>query len=417
MYSGNDAYMEFDGSTNEIAYFVFNNRIDEPLVRVEGTTEYTYHQNHLGSVTAMSDDDEDMVNGYRSESYGGSRTKLEGIKQPYSYTGREHVGNSGLFYYRSRVYSSGSGRFVREDDLQDGFNWYVYAQGRPTYFVDPFGTDNESGGPFLTVEKAFEDIALLFNFEENERGGFIYSSGSGFFWSRDSFDETPNSGLITFPALLESASKVVIGGWHTHPNGSGTSTPVPGDFDYIINERLWKDYYKIAQDAGESLRYYIVSGQDGHVSTGIAKTIPGKFSILNEFGFTIPNWTPLSLGPEPVPEPTPGPTEPPDPTKPPVELTEFLCSWYRTFTVTYVLDKVKSPSDEYELDYFWTTKYDSLISGTLQALQGLCLKWISDNDDNLNAFLEPYYNYTGPGYYEVALGDPTYVSVTDFLFM
>ena len=49
---------------------------------------------------------------------------VENINQPCQYTGREAVGNTGLYYYRSRMMRSRNGAFTRQDDAIDGVNWY-----------------------------------------------------------------------------------------------------------------------------------------------------------------------------------------------------------------------------------------------------------------------------------------------------
>ena len=44
-------------------------------------------------------------------------------------------------YLRARYYDPGTGRFVSEDPIQDGTNWYAYCGNNPVMFVDPMGTD------------------------------------------------------------------------------------------------------------------------------------------------------------------------------------------------------------------------------------------------------------------------------------
>ena len=46
---------------------------------------------------------------------------------------------SGLIYLRARYYDPGLGRFISEDPIKDGMNWYVYCGGDPVMFIDPSG--------------------------------------------------------------------------------------------------------------------------------------------------------------------------------------------------------------------------------------------------------------------------------------
>ena len=46
---------------------------------------------------------------------------------------------SGLIYMRARYYEPSSGRFISEDPIKAGGNWYVYARNTPSIMNDPTG--------------------------------------------------------------------------------------------------------------------------------------------------------------------------------------------------------------------------------------------------------------------------------------
>jgi len=46
---------------------------------------------------------------------------------------------SGLYYLRARYYDPNVRRFISEDPVEDGGNWYVYAGNNPVMFIDPSG--------------------------------------------------------------------------------------------------------------------------------------------------------------------------------------------------------------------------------------------------------------------------------------
>ena len=58
---------------------------------------------------------------------------------PVRYSGEYYDLESGLIYLRNRYYDPNTGRFISEDPIQDGMNWYVYCGGNPIVFVDPEG--------------------------------------------------------------------------------------------------------------------------------------------------------------------------------------------------------------------------------------------------------------------------------------
>ena len=42
------------------------------------------------------------------------------------YTGEYHDAETGFIYLRARYYNPAIGRFINEDPIRDGLNWYVY---------------------------------------------------------------------------------------------------------------------------------------------------------------------------------------------------------------------------------------------------------------------------------------------------
>lgn len=61
----------------------------------------------------------------------------------YRFTGREYDAESGLYYYRVRMYNPAIGRFMQTDPVgyADGLNWYAYCGNKPIVLVDPSGSE------------------------------------------------------------------------------------------------------------------------------------------------------------------------------------------------------------------------------------------------------------------------------------
>ena len=108
------------------------------MIDVDGETEtmYWYHYDGLGSVVALSDSSGSIVEGYSYDVFGAVKvhtavgTDGEWLTSddatngdvslyvnPYRFTGRRYDEESGLYYYRARMYNPGIGRFMQTDPI------------------------------------------------------------------------------------------------------------------------------------------------------------------------------------------------------------------------------------------------------------------------------------------------------------
>ncbi len=134
--------MEFDGANTLTARYSHGDRVDQPLSVERGGQSYFYQADHQGSVVQITDAAGFVVNSYEYDSYGNIESAVEGIPNPFTYTGREFDAESGLYYYRARYYDAQTGRFTTEDPIGiagGGINYYQYVMGNPGNLADPLG--------------------------------------------------------------------------------------------------------------------------------------------------------------------------------------------------------------------------------------------------------------------------------------
>ena len=62
---------------------------------------------------------------------------LHDAPDPFGYCGEYYDSESGNVYLRNRYYSPDTGRFISEDPVQDGLNWYAYCAGDPVNLYTP----------------------------------------------------------------------------------------------------------------------------------------------------------------------------------------------------------------------------------------------------------------------------------------
>ena len=119
--------------TAENIYGIYN------IARVIGNNSYTYLHNGHGDVVALIDSEENTVNRYTYDAFGVILTSTETVDNPFRYTGYWYDSETGLYYLMARYYNPVNGRFLSEDPVMDGYNWYVYCDNNPVIYIDPNG--------------------------------------------------------------------------------------------------------------------------------------------------------------------------------------------------------------------------------------------------------------------------------------
>lgn len=110
--------------------------------------EMYFHHDALGSVSALSDADGELLRRFDYEPFGTLRASTEAVPGAPStdmmFGGEQYDSETGLYYLRARYYDPGLGRFTQTDplapSLTDPFvSAYAYANNQPTSLVDPSG--------------------------------------------------------------------------------------------------------------------------------------------------------------------------------------------------------------------------------------------------------------------------------------
>jgi RHS repeat-associated protein len=153
VHDGPNVIVESNGIPRVKATYVYGPGIDEPLSVEQDGQIYYYHADGLGSITALSDAQGNIVQRYEYDAFGNFQV-TGNITQPYTYTGREFDPETGLYYYRARYYDPKAGRFLQRDPI--GFaggdvDLYAYVQNNPVNWMDPWGLIRYNAPPPRTV--------------------------------------------------------------------------------------------------------------------------------------------------------------------------------------------------------------------------------------------------------------------------
>jgi len=156
LWAGQNVVAEYDDEDTLLRRYVHGAGVDEPVAQIEyspatGTTYF--HQDHLGTVVAITDDEGDLVDSFSYSTHG--EVGIEGSEGAiWRFAGRQYDKETGLYYNRARYYSPRDGRFLQVDPAGDvdSLNLYQYAMWDPITNKDPTGLAVCGKGEFSESE-------------------------------------------------------------------------------------------------------------------------------------------------------------------------------------------------------------------------------------------------------------------------
>jgi RHS repeat-associated protein len=129
--------------------------------------KFYYTQNNKGDIIGLKDATGNSVKSYQYDPFGNQykdteKLSFEGVWEqetnqvynPFGYCGEYFDEETGFVYLRGRYYDPATERFITEDPMKDGGNWYAYCGNDPVNRIDPSGyRPDEKGHPNLNGSK------------------------------------------------------------------------------------------------------------------------------------------------------------------------------------------------------------------------------------------------------------------------
>ena len=184
------------------------------LISAKNGTVVTYYlHNGHGDVNMLMDADGNVTKQYSYDAFGVEQNMVASDTNPFRYCGEYYDKETDNIYLRARYYSPVQGRFITEDPIHDGLNWYGYCGGNPVMFFDPSGLFDYNSQLKCDPNIYSPDVRTLQN-ELAWRGYLTKDDINGYF------------GEKTLAAV--NSYKNDMGLWNT------------GDFEGVVGLTTWK---------------------------------------------------------------------------------------------------------------------------------------------------------------------------------
>jgi RHS repeat-associated protein len=128
--------------------------------RRSGTSKFL-HSDALGTTRGITNSSQAATDGLLCDAFGMSVSRTGTTPTPFGFVGGAQYQtdtDSGLMLLGHRYYDSSIGRFITQDPIGDGDNWYSYSDNNPMIETDPEGLQAKGDKSVEEYDKHIRDI-------------------------------------------------------------------------------------------------------------------------------------------------------------------------------------------------------------------------------------------------------------------
>ena len=159
IWDGDQMVLELDGTGNVSSKYIRGINL---LYSDRAGIKNFYMYNAHGDVEQLTDATGNVVKSYEYDAFGVEKNPDPADNNPFRYCGEYWDAETASIYLRARYYSPSIGRFISEDPIRDGSNWYIYAYNNPLKYIDPYGLSGiKSDGSYYITHPLDEQLLKL----------------------------------------------------------------------------------------------------------------------------------------------------------------------------------------------------------------------------------------------------------------
>ena len=273
-----------------------------------GTVSKFTHKDALGSTRGITDTAQATTDAILYDAFGMTVSRTGTTPTPFGFVGGAQYqtdADSGLMLLGHRYYDASIGRFISEDPIQAGTNWYAYCDNNPLKAIDPSGlfADGDIAWHWVhdgdgytkpkkprpkkpskpaippidpeLIHKAIEigkQVIGDTNENNREHGGTIHKIGGKYSTTDPSYAEGSGEIRGTGPAPPGGDPNNSKANWHSHPANS-TNAEVA---DYASDT-------DISMTNNEGIPTFIISGNGDVFIIKLGVTYPKVPGVANSY--------------------------------------------------------------------------------------------------------------------------------------